>query len=413
MDLVERIGRTGLERGLAVYLVGGVVRDLLLGRPTKDLDLVVVGDACSLAATLARSEGASLREHRTFGTATIAFDDGFNVDFATARRETYARPAALPKTSPSDLVHDLARRDFSINSMALDLAPSRFGAIIDPFGGRADLRRGLIRVLHDRSFRDDPTRAFRAARFAVRMGFDIEHDTSRLIREAVGSGLFDRLSGTRVRREISLLFDERDWAAVGSALRGYGVWRAIDPGLLARRGDAARLERAESWAEWYEAIDGSESIRRWVLALATLSLAGGRDERERLVARLRPDRRDARDLLDAPAASREILKLLRSARHPRPSRVYRTCEGAGVTSCLVALVDTRPGAVRQGLVAYLCRWRSLEADITGADLLRAGVARGPKVGHGLRAAFEAKLDGRAVDRAGQLEVALRAARSGA
>jgi tRNA nucleotidyltransferase (CCA-adding enzyme) len=268
-------------------------------------------------------------------------------------------------------------------------------------------------VLHERSFLDDPTRAFRAVRFAVRLGFDIENDTAALLRASVRADVFDSLSGARARREISLLFDERDWSSAAGTLGRYGVWRAIDPCLVTRRGNAARLERAESWADWYGTIDGSEPIRRWVLALATLSSTAEREERVRLVTRLRSDRRDARDLVSAPVSSKNILKVLRSARHPRPSRVYRACEGASVTACLLALVDTRPGATRQGLGAYLRRWRALEADISGADLLRAGVPAGRRIGTGLRAALDAKLDGRATDRTGQLEVGLRAARTDA
>jgi len=392
------------------YLVGGVVRDLLLGRATKDLDLVVVGDAPAVGAEIARSAPAHYREHKAFGTASVEFDDRLRVDLATARRETYARPGALPRTAPSGLLDDLRRRDFTVNSMALDLSASHFGEIVDPGEGRADLRRGLIRVLHDRSFVDDPTRIFRALRFANRLGFEVEAATAGLMHQAVAGGGVDRLSAARIRREIELLFDEHGWSDAAASLDEYGVWKAVEPSLGVKAGDAGRLERAESWAEWYAASDGAGSISRWVLALAALVQPGSREERERVVRRLRPERRDASDLLEAPDRAREILKALRSARHPRPSRVFRICEGASVVSCLLALSETRAGAVRQALCGFLLRFSSLKADISGDDLLREGVPAGPRVGVGLRAALEAKLDGRATDAQRQLAVAILAAR---
>lgn len=408
---MERIREAAGQRGWATYLVGGVVRDLLLGRPTKDLDVVVVGNALEVAAEVARSERGSYTEHRTFGTASIELDDRLRIDVATARRESYARPAALPRTAPSGLEDDLTRRDFSINSMALDISPEHFGTVIDPCGGRTDLRRGMIRVLHERSFLDDPTRILRALRFANRLKFSIEDDTLDLMRAATGAGLFDRLSATRVRRELELIFAEGDWADIVVELEEVGVWPAILPGLGIRRGDRGRVERAESWADWYGDIDRAEAIRRWVLALGAMTHS--RIERERLAARLRPDGRDGSALIDAPERAKEILSRLRSTRHPLPSQVCAVCDGAGTTACLLALAGTRPGAIRQAICAYLLRWRSLEADITGDDLLREGVPAGPRVGVGLRAALEAKLDGRAPDSATQLNIAILASRQGA
>lgn len=411
LELVERIGEVAGQRGWATFLVGGVVRDLLLGRTTKDLDLVVVGDARRVAEIVARAEGADFTEHLAFGTASIEFEDQLRVDLATARRESYARPAALPSTSPSKLTDDLARRDFSVNSMALDLSRAGFGTIIDTCGGRRDLRRGLIRVLHDRSFTDDPTRVFRALRFANRLEFKIETDTGTLMRQAIDNGLLGRLSATRVRHEIQLLFDESGWAGLARELDRYGVWPAVEPSLVLRRGDGPRLGRAESWADWYGQVDGSDPVHRWVLALAVLTQSSTRLERDRVVTRLRPDRHDASTLLDTSERAGEVLRKLRSARHPRPSRVYAICEGADVMTCLLALGDTRPGAIRQAICTYLVRWRSVEADISGDDLLRAGVQSGPMVGVGLRAALEAKLDGSAVDPASQLLIGISASRT--
>jgi tRNA nucleotidyltransferase (CCA-adding enzyme) len=413
LELAERIVAVARRRGWATYLVGGVVRDLLLDRATKDLDLVVVGDAPAVARSIAQTAGARFREHEAFGTASVEFDDALRFDLASARSESYVRPAALPRTAPSSLHDDLRRRDFTINSMALDLSAAHFGEVIDPLEGQSDLRRRLVRVLHDRSFRDDPTRIFRAVRFSNRLGFAVEEATERLMRQSIARGGIDRLSATRLRRELELLFDEAGWAETVATLGKYGGWNAVEPALGLERGDAGRVERAESWAEWYAASFGTTPIRRWVLALATLLHGRRRKERERVVRRLRPERRDACELVEAPDRALEMLKNLRAARHPRPSRVFRICEGASVVSCLLALSDTRAGAVRQALCAFLLRFRAVQTDLSGDDLLRAGVPAGPLVGRGLRAALEAKLDGRATSAKRQLAVAIRATRRGA
>jgi len=196
-------------RGENVWLVGGAVRDLLLGRATRDADLLVdvSGDAAALARELGKRLGAKPRRHARFGTATLELPDGVRLDLARPRREAYAHPGALPEVAfPATLAEDLARRDFAIHAMALPLSSRR--RLVDPFGGRKDLAAGRIRVLHDRSFLDDPTRAYRAVRYAARLGFRLERPTARLLREAVASGAVDAVSGDRLRRECMLILSE-------------------------------------------------------------------------------------------------------------------------------------------------------------------------------------------------------------
>src|SRR3954452_1104331 len=180
-----------------VYLVGGAVRDLLLGRERTDLDVVLEGDA----AALGRRLGGEVRAHERFATAMVALD-GLVLDLATARSETYPRPGALPEVRPATLAEDLARRDFTVNAMAVPLTDE--AELIDPHGGARDLERGLLRVLHERSFVDDPTRALRAARYAARYGFDLEPDTERLLREAD----LETVSRDRVEAELRKLAAE-------------------------------------------------------------------------------------------------------------------------------------------------------------------------------------------------------------
>ena len=201
VELLHLVGDAANERGWRAYLVGGPVRDLLLGEKISDIDIAVEGDAIELGRELAARFKAKMVAHPKFGTCTIAGLKSHSVDLATARKETYAKPAAYPDVEPSTLRDDLFRRDFTINAMAMSINKTDFGDLIDYFGGKRDIDKHLIRVLHDKSFIDDPTRILRAARFAKRFGFGIEPRTGRLMAEAVKDGMLELLGAHRVRKE--------------------------------------------------------------------------------------------------------------------------------------------------------------------------------------------------------------------
>jgi len=206
---LQEIGRLADATSMSAYLVGGMVRDLLLGRKNLDMDITVEGDGMTFARHLADWYGAGLMIFDRFATALVVFPDGFKLDVATARRESYARPTALPTVKPSSIKDDLYRRDFTINTLAIRLNASRFGELVDSYGGQRDLERKVIRALHDRSFEDDPTRVFRAIRFEQRFGFHIEEHTLTLLKAAAASDLVRRLSGPRLRNEVMRLVSEQ------------------------------------------------------------------------------------------------------------------------------------------------------------------------------------------------------------
>jgi len=220
--LLERVGQAAHEAGLHVYAVGGCVRDWLLGiERVTDLDVVVEGDGIAFAKSVATMLGGDLVSHAQFGTATIMLPGQgasrrrasvlvIRLDMASCRKETYAKPAAYPKVQPGTMREDLLRRDFTINAMAMSLHPARFGALIDEFGGLSDLRRGVLRALHPKSFEDDPSRFFRAGRFATRFGFRLEAATARWLRAAIRDGMVDRLNRGRIRKELERIADEPD-----------------------------------------------------------------------------------------------------------------------------------------------------------------------------------------------------------
>lgn len=214
MRLLKYIGDCAKATGYRAFLVGGTVRDIILGRDNLDLDITVEGDArppegvnarsgaaIKLGEALAKELDGRLIAHKMFGTCSLTLKNKLKIDFATARRETYELPAALPKVEPSSLEDDLARRDFTINAMAVSLNKEDFGQLIDFFGGRKDLAKGIIRVMHDKSFIDDPTRIFRAIRFEKRFKFAIDKHTFQLIEEAIKKGMLGKLSKYRIKKE--------------------------------------------------------------------------------------------------------------------------------------------------------------------------------------------------------------------
>ncbi|MBU1932955.1 MAG: hypothetical protein KKC66_03535 [Candidatus Omnitrophica bacterium] len=207
-NVIKLVGKTAEEYKSLAYMVGGPVRDILLSAGNHDLDFVIEGDAIKFAEDLNKRLKGDLRTHSAFGTATVTFKD-MKVDIVTARQETYKRPAAYPDVEPATIKEDLFRRDFTINAMAVSVNKKDFGRLVDFYGGLGDLRKKLIRVMHDRSFIDDPTRIFRAVRFSVRFGFKIEPRTRRLMKEAIMDGLLGELNRGRVRKEIGLLLKEK------------------------------------------------------------------------------------------------------------------------------------------------------------------------------------------------------------
>ena len=209
LSIIKIIGDVASKEGFSVYIVGGPVRDLLLGVSNCDLDFVVEGKGIEFAKILNASLKGRLKIHQAFKTATIERKD-YRVDIATARSESYKRPAAYPDVWPGSVKEDLFRRDFTINAMAVSINRKGFGQLVDYYGGSEDLEKGIIRVMHDRSFIDDPTRIFRAVRFSLRFGFKIEPHTKDLIKKAILAGLIGEVNRGRIKKEVELFLNENN-----------------------------------------------------------------------------------------------------------------------------------------------------------------------------------------------------------
>jgi tRNA nucleotidyltransferase (CCA-adding enzyme) len=372
----------------AVYLVGGAVRDLLLGREPRELDLVVEGDPQRTADSL----GGTRKLHDRFKTASVLLE-GFRYDFAQARTESYPRPGALPEVSPAGLPEDLRRRDFTVNALALALGGERAGELVRVPKALEDLDAGLLRVLHDRSFLDDPTRLLRLARYAARLSFTVDPHTLALAHDAVNAAAPATVSGSRLGAELRLLARERDPVVAMGKLQELELARAIDPDFGLQ--DPALADRALALLP--------EDGRRDRLVLA---LAAHRVPAARLGDRLDELSFSAADravILGAAVRAQAVAAALAQA--TRPSEIAAATDGASPE--LIAFAGALgPFAQARDWLADL---RHVQLAIDGSDLLAAGVPNGPAVGRGLRAARRAKLDGRATDRESELAEALRAA----
>ncbi len=353
-EAYPELGPVGATARQPVYLVGGAVRDLLLGRGRADVDLVVEGDPERLASDLGVAPHAN---HDRFGTLKLELD-GHHVDIAAARSEHYPAPGALPEVEPgAGLEADLARRDFTVNAMAVPLAGEP--VLIDPHGGLADLRNALLRVLHPGSFTDDPTRAIRAARYVARLGLELEPETARLLRETDPS----TVSEDRWRAELLRLAAEPAAADGLEQLAGWGVLR-LRPEWAAL---AAALPELLAGSPWAGEVDP---------ALAWIKAAVGPWHGVEELAHARPT---------------------------RPSQAWALARGHDVTELLLARAL---GA--EWLDEYLGVWREVELEIDGADLIAAGVPEGPGLGRGLAAALRRKLDGELNGREEELAAAIEA-----
>ncbi|HKH45396.1 MAG TPA: polya polymerase, partial [Thermoanaerobaculia bacterium] len=355
--------------------------------------LVVEGDGLDFAARLARAMDGRVREHRAFLTAVVIDPEGFHVDVATARSEFYRAPAALPEVQMSALRQDLFRRDFTINTLAIRLGPDETPELIDYFGARNDLKDKTLRVLHSLSFIDDPTRVLRAVRLELRLGFLISSETRRLVEVALAEGIFDHLSGSRLREELEKLLDDPALALRGlDRLASLGILRVLHPGL--ELGDAIRerLRAARAAFDWYELEGLSDPpVRAWRLLLMALALDFEAAELDRLAARLMLAGEDRRLLTGLPERLARARDSLAAAGLPAHRAVEAVEDLSGEE--LLLLLAEGDEEVRAWVRRILTDLRHLELKIRGADLVAAGVPQGPEIGRALEATRRARLDG--------------------
>jgi tRNA nucleotidyltransferase (CCA-adding enzyme) len=377
-----------------VYLVGGTVRDILLGERSFDVDIAVEGDAIALAQALADALSGRIRAHAKFGTAVVLYGDDERVDVVTARTEFYDAPAALPSVEHASIREDLFRRDFTINAMAVSLKGGDFGRLVDPFGGRRDLEERVIRVLHNLSFIDDPTRIFRAIRYENRYGFRMDEHTVRLAHGCIEMGLVGDLSSARLRDELVALLEEGDVEHSILRLAELGADRAIHPHLAADDEAVRLLARLRALAREY----GVE-IPAWRLGLTALARKLPPDEVYEWLHRLKVRRRDAEQIAAAVTVGPRLVERLRERVEPAEVVALADRYAPDAPLYALALADLEP------LHEYFRGLRDVRLEVTGSDLAELGLRESPRVGEVLAELRRRKLNGELDGRESELEAA--------
>lgn len=409
-DLLAAARRVADELSSPAFLVGGMVRDLLLGRPNEDVDLVVEGDGILFAEALAAALGGRSHPHAPFLTAIVTLPDGHRVDVASARTEFYRTPAALPEVETSLIRQDLYRRDFTINALAVTLAGERHGELVDFFGGRKDIQRKEIRVLHSLSFIDDPTRAIRAIRYARRLGFAVAPDTQNLIATAVRERVFDRLSGQRLRRELEHLLEQTHPTPSLSLLAELGLLPVIVPDLHWSEELRSFLLEVEGQLAWHQLERLGPPPESWFLFLGALVVRAPAGAELRLGQRLQLAGELKRRMAALPAGVAGVRMAARDASLAPSQRLARV-EGQPPEVLLLAMADVELAARRRLADAIQTAVR-LQPPVSGAQLLALGVPPGPHIGAAIRRARDAVVDGE-IGPAEALEFAATAARQSA
>ena len=375
-DILSEVVKIGAEHDVSIYLVGGAVRDLLMDKPVVDLDITVERDASTVAHALAAKLSGRVVSRSQFGTFKVEMD-GESVDVVTSRRETYRRPGALPTVSPSSIDDDLKRRDFTINAMALRLAPGSVD-ILDPCKGQDDIRSRTIRVLHDASFRDDATRMLRAVRYEQRLGFRLSQETEALLMS--GASYLDTISGDRLRREMSFIFREEKAPEI--------LLRAARLGLLAAL--YQHLPSEEELERRLSAIRASAPTGNSRSYLALLAAAMSEPEAEGFIQRLKMPPSEAKAVRDAVKARALVASLDANA---SPPRIVAVLQGLDRHALRVAALLSQDEASSGLALRYLNEWRHVKPRLNGRDLARLGVPEGPRVGLLLERLRNARIEG--------------------
>ena len=389
--LLQEIGRFGEETSRSVCVVGGFVRDLLIGRENLDIDIVVEGDAVDFAYQLAEAWEGQVQIHHQFKTATITRLDTLKLDFVSARNETYPSPGALPSVEYGTIVEDLHRRDFSINALAMRLQPDAFGELVDCTEGLGDLRAGRIRTLYNRSFIDDPTRIFRAIRYEGRYSFQIVESDQQRMRDAINQGVLNLISGQRIRNEIDYILSEESAPQMVNRMGEFDLFGAIHPTWTISPNFDVLWRTAGQAIEWASTSIPNDQINTRAILWMTLLTAP--DSIEVISSRLGLEN-ELCTKLSIHTHLEHVLGVLSVA--SKPSEVYQLLNPYPLESLAFAMMQpNQPDWRAEKIRNYLTHLRGVQPLITGDDLIRQGLKPSQAFSDLLRKAFAAQLDGKA------------------
>ena len=402
-EMLQVIGEKADELGCGAYVVGGFVRDLFLYRNNEDLDIVIEGDGITFAKKYAKMVGARIHSYEKFGTAVIIFQDGFKIDVASARMEYYKFPAALPTVEMGSIKLDLFRRDFTVNTLAIQLNPNRFGLLIDFFSAQKDIKEKSIRVLHNLSFVEDPTRVFRAIRFEQRFGFSIGKLTSGLIENAVKMDFFKRLSGRRVFAELRQILEEENPLAAIKRLNEYDLLMVIHPSITLNNTLISLFKSVKKVLSWHDLLFLGEPYMKWAVYFLALTRHCDKDTADEISMRIElSPRHKSIFCKERFEADRSILWMEQNL-PVKNSTIYKRLAVFRIELILYMMAATKHETVKRSISNYFTRQRHIDTSVKGKDLKKMGIEPGPIYREILQAVLDAKLNGQLKTRNDELD----------
>ncbi|MFA7706138.1 MAG: hypothetical protein WCX91_03425, partial [Candidatus Omnitrophota bacterium] len=388
--LAEEVSR---ETKMPAYLVGGFPRDLILGVKDWDLDITVEGNGIKFAENLAKKLNVSLVKHERFGTATLILNHRLKVDVATTRKEVYPSCACLPVVSPGTLKEDLLRRDFTINALAVSLSTDASRKLIDIFCGKEDLTAGKIRILHDLSFEDDPTRILRAIRFKQRYNFKIEPKTLSLLRAAVNSGLLNKVHPHRMRDELVLMLKEKDPSAQLKQLYDLGGLSFISNNLKPGRQVYGLFKSINQEISWFmRSFPFHGSFEAWLVYFAALLRQLSLVQSKKIIRRLGLSKQEEKKILSCRQINRRFIGRLKN-KQIKPAQVFNLLKPFSYEAIILLRSVSGDSVFKKHITDFLKIYNCVRLSISGDDLYRLGVLPGPKYQKILNKVLAARLNG--------------------
>ena len=393
IKILKDLGEIADNLDFNAYLVGGLVRDVILKKKNLDVDIVIEGEGIQFAKTFADHFGAKVRSYPKFGTAVVVMPDGFKIDVATARIEHYESAAALPEVKLSSLKRDLFRRDFTINTLAVHLNKGHYGTLIDHFGATRDIKERTLRVLHNLSFVEDPTRILRAIRFEQRFGFKIGKLTESLIQNAVNIHCFENLSGKRLFIELKLILKEEDPIGIIERMDGYDLLKFISPDLRLTEELRDVLTTIKGILVWFNLLYLSVTYKPWKVYFLGLTSSLSDTALNNLAERMQVQDKEILSMISARQEVRQALKELSQLRDKENYSLYRTLSSFPPEILLYGMAKTRSEKIKRSISTFFTKLRETEVFLKGKDLINMGYKPGPFFKEIFDSILEAKMEG--------------------
>jgi len=403
-DILKEIGATADKEGVAAYGAGGFVRDFFLRRNTEDIDIVIEGNAIEFAKKFAQKKDGKVCAHEQFKTASVIFANNFKIDFASARIERYKSPAALPEVeTPASIQSDLFRRDFTINALAIGLSVKNFGTLLDPFSGKKDIEKKRIKILHGKSFIDDPSRIFRAIKFAQRFGFKIDSCDSEAIKDAVKNKIVARLSGTRLFSELKQILKEEDPVGALIMLDYYNITKEIHPDIRLDKKGIELFALLKKKIAWHKSLFPDEPCIQWALYFLILIDKFDKETSGEICSRFQLSALHRKFFCENRLDAQNILYSLTQKKKIENNRLYKRLSIFKTEIILYMMAKSENDDIRKVLVLYYTKIKNIRISITGNDLIKAGFKQGPIFAEIMNKLLDMRIEGKVETKEDELE----------